>query len=646
MTRNPIRRAQLIAPSGVGSMMTMRDGTSMICGGLDHWYRREDGTDDPRLLDSNEFRVEEWRLQQRLGVRYFRLPPDYRTGRRHETIPNTGLTIPFLRFPQWHFCPRCARLYKRPLAERGKIRCAECESKGERWFLAQVRFVAVCDRGHIQDFPWREWVHRSEDPGCQRPMRLIGTGGASLGGIQVRCECGVSPRSLAGIMDAAPGGDSTTLSNTLIKGGGKFLCQGQRPWLGTDDPSPCDRPLRGSLRNASNVYFALVRSAIYLPRGDQDAPQELIDLMEQPQLSQLIELLSETGRDVTPQVLRQHQFSALQPYSDEQIEAALTVLGDGAVGSKNQAEDSVVEDEDRETTFRRAEFEALRTSRREEQLSVQAHDPGDYAPIGGRAVADHFSRIMLVNRLRETRALAGFHRIFAEGPEDEQGLEEQRRLLWKNPPAERWLPAYIVHGEGIFLEFNEALLQEWERQPEVRQRLDALGGHYQQVQQERRLRPRAITPRMVLLHTFSHLLINRLIFECGYSSAALRERLYVSADRRLPMAGVLIYTASGDSEGTLGGLVRMGKPGYLEPVIRRALEGAAWCSADPVCMEMGRRGGQGPDSCNLAACHSCGLVPETTCEEFNRFLDRAVVVGDPQSLVPGFFEVATVAAAQ
>src|SRR5215210_2191743 len=164
MTRNPIRRAQLIAPSGVGSMMTMRDGTSMICGGLDHWYRREGGSDDSQLLDPNEYRVEECRLQGRLGVRYFRLPPDYRTGRRHEKIPNTGLTIPFLRFPQWHFCPRCARLYERPLAERGRIRCAACERKGERWFLAQVRFVAVCDRRHIQDFPWREWVHRSEMP--------------------------------------------------------------------------------------------------------------------------------------------------------------------------------------------------------------------------------------------------------------------------------------------------------------------------------------------------------------------------------------------------------------------------------------------------------------------------------------------------
>ena len=95
------------------------------------------------------------------------------------------------------------------------------------------------------------------------------------------------------------------------------------------------------------------------------------------------------------------------------------------------------------------------------------------------------------------------------------------------------------------------------------------------------------------------------------------------------MAGILIYTASGDSEGTLGGLVRMGTPPALEATLQLALEGASWCSADPVCMELGDHGGQGPDSCNLAACHNCCLLPETACEEFNRFLDRGLLVGTP-----------------
>jgi hypothetical protein len=133
--------------------------------------------------------------------------------------------------------------------------------------------------------------------------------------------------------------------------------------------------------------------------------------------------------------------------------------------------------------------------------------------------------------------------------------------------------------------------------------------------------------------------MNRLTFDCGYGSASLRERLYVSEDQNAPMAGLLLYTAAGDTEGTMGGLVRMGKPGYLEPVLQQALLDAMWCSTDPVCMEVGESGGQGPDSCNLAACHNCTLVPETACEEFNRFLDRGVVVGEPGNRMLGYFNV-------
>ena len=141
-------------------------------------------------------------------------------------------------------------------------------------------------------------------------------------------------------------------------------------------------------------------------------------------------------------------------------------------------------------------------------------------------------------------------------------------------------------------------------------------------------------PRFVMLHTFAHLLINQLVFECGYSSASLRERLFCSIGNE-PMAGVLVYTAAGDSEGTMGGLVRMGKPGNLEPTIIAALDRARWCSSDPVCMELGEKG-QGPGSMNLAACHSCGLLPETACETFNRFLDRALVTGTHENPNLGF----------
>ena len=100
------------------------------------------------------------------------------------------------------------------------------------------------------------------------------------------------------------------------------------------------------------------------------------------------------------------------------------------------------------------------------------------------------------------------------------------------------------------------------------------------------------------------------------------------------MSGILIYTASGDSEGTMGGLVRQGRPDTFPAIFKRAVEGAMTCSNDPVCsLSMG----QGRDSLNLSACYACTLVPETSCEEFNVFLDRGVIVGTYEEPEIGFF---------
>ncbi len=617
MPKGPIRRAQLIAPFGVGAMLVVRDGTSLITAGLDQWYKRENGQDN---VDESDFRVEEWRLAQQLGVDYFRQPPDYRKANQGESAANAYLTVPFLRFPQWHSCPSCGRLEQLKLTERSKRKCPDCKKTR---YMVQVPIIAMCDRGHVQDFPWREWVHKLVNPACQKPMHLVGTGSATLAGLKVKCDCGAE-RSLGGITEAYSD-NQTRLSTALDDSDSEFLCQGKRPWLGTEESEPCPRPLRGSLRSATNVYYPKVHSAIYLQRGNDS---ELLTLLEEPPLSTLIEALSSS---VTPEFLRGQYPQLLQPFSNKDIKAALQIVfseGD------DDSEGNEVEDDDSETRFRRPEFKVLRTECNQQDLKIRKIDLSKYDPD----IAGYFSQIMLVDKLKETRAVAGFTRIF---PENEQKPEELKALLrrYALPGENSWLPAYVVYGEGIFLELNEKRLQQWlvQQGKEVCKRVQPLVQRYQKVQEQRHLRKRPLTPRFILLHTFAHLLINRLTFECGYSSAALRERLYVSDNPDFPMAGVLIYTAEGDSEGTMGGLVRMGKPGYFEPMVRAALEAASWCSADPVCMEVGTNGGQGPDSCNLAACHNCALVPETACEEFNRFLDRGVVVGDINNRSLGFF---------
>jgi hypothetical protein len=646
MSSGLVRRGQLIAPFGVGALTVVPNGTSLIAAGLDHWYEREDTGDDSQTVDLDEYRLEEWRLQAALRVSHLRLPPDWRTRKRFGgEVPNLKLPVPYQRFPMWNFCPRCYLLQPLPLSARGKAQCINPDHyktrSGKGPFVVQVPFVAICDYGHIHDFPWRQWVHRSNHPTCSANMFLRSTGGASLSAQTVTCDCGAS-RNLAGITEAASPGSaaypSTTLSSKLTDGDDEYLCNGAMPWHGEEGGRDCGRPIRGSLRAASNLYYALVKSAIYLPRATATVPEKLIQALDTPPLSTLISLLRQAGGldQLQPALLRGQQREILQPYTDDEIRDALVILADTTGASQDVVETAsteVVEDEPviaDETAFRRPEFDVLRHELRTPFLEIRQARLSDY---DGR-VSPYLSRLMLVDKLRETRALYGFNRIF---PESDWNLADRKGLLWKSAPDwnQSWLPAYVVHGEGIFLEFNDDKLAQWEASAAVQARVDRLAHNYARVRTARRLNQRDLSPRFVLLHTLAHIIMNQMTFECGYSSAALRERLYVSGGSH-PMSGVLIYTAAGDAEGTMGGLVRMGKAGYFEPTLLAALDAAKWCSADPVCMEIGEDG-QGPDSCNMAACHSCALVPETACEEFNRFLDRGLVVGTHTAPELGFF---------
>jgi hypothetical protein len=226
--------------------------------------------------------------------------------------------------------------------------------------------------------------------------------------------------------------------------------------------------------------------------------------------------------------------------------------------------------------------------------------------------------------------LNGFSRINPP-PYREFDRNDQHQLSLKR---QRWLPGVRVFGEGIFLTLNEQAVKKWLDNHDVVHRYDEIVQNLNRIYVRLNRSPRVLPPRFFLLHTLAHALIRRLSYECGYGSASLRERLYCSEHGSHTMSGVLIYTAAGDCEGTMGGLVQQGKPGRFEPLLVGALEDSLWCSSDPLCVESH---GQGIDSLNLAACHACCLLPETSCEEGNRFLDRVALVGRPDNRLLGFF---------
>jgi hypothetical protein len=280
------------------------------------------------------------------------------------------------------------------------------------------------------------------------------------------------------------------------------------------------------------------------------------------------------------------------------------------------------DDEELADAFKRDEYLALlngsaERSRSQEFVCVPSQEvPG--------ALSGVIDRVMLVKKLREVRALESFSRIIPPEP----GSAAPRPPLFDENPG--WLPAVEVNGEGIFMTVDNAALAEWESDPRVVRRVAQIGDNYRARFTSRGVMPdRRITPRLVLIHSLAHAVIDQWALDSGYPAAALRERLYAGEE----MAGFLIYTATSDSAGSLGGVIAEAEPQRLAASFRELFANASWCSADPLCIESGPNG---VDGLNLAACHSCMLLPEVSCEEMNTLLDRALLVGLPDDPDVGF----------
>lgn len=612
-SERPVRRSQMISPWGIGAICNFPGDESLMVCGLDAWEFIYQNAHD----GYGEFIIREERLKKRLGVSQFRLPPDFREPGRG--VLNPSLKIPFIRFPQWYYCPRCGSMEKLSiygLKQRCKgfnypNRSCHATPQNRRPFLIPSRFIAVCGRGHIEDFPFMEWVHRDQPFSQDCMLRLrAGRSASSLSGIEIECvTCGIK-RSMSGAFNEG--------AMNKIK-----VCSGFRPWLGEIDDKavPCGHELRVVQRGASNVYFPQIRSSIYLPKWGSSTKRKIIEILDK-NWDRL------TSSRINGELSRE-RFEVIADMYNVDVEELLGVAYERVNAEVKNSSNHEVNDS--EEFYRRSEYDAV--------LSEAGGDNQDFSVKNissekyGEPVKRYFRSISLIYKLRETRALVGFSRLL---PEDGKTLEEMKLELSLNKNI-NWLPAIFVKGEGVFFEFDSKVINEWLHNKYVSERFDLLYANYNRARQNRGQTIRPFNPRFILIHTFAHILINEFSHVCGYGSSALRERIYCDCNPvtpDTPMNGVLIYTASGDSEGSLGGLVRQGNPGYLEDIVESALQSAKWCSADPICIDSS---GQGPDSCNLAACHNCALLPETCCEEGNRLLDRALLTGTLNHPETGYF---------
>ncbi len=493
----------------------------------------------------------------------------------------TGVAdVPIISFPKVHICSKCGRIFSINETKfdimnylRFGVSCPDCGGPAY-----PSRFIVMCEDGHLDDFPWRWWAHHGEST-CQMHMKLRFSGFSStLADMRVECGCGAK-RSLSG---------ATQMENFT-----ELSCSGHHPFRPSAKDRKCSKAVVPSQRGASNVYFSVTRSAISIPPWVN--PLYMLIDTHMDRIKTLIEFDGDEGVD---KIYKKYFSQYSRPEFDEALRKRLAGITDY-------------------TEFKQMEYDAITHHNDPVYSSNKMNFKAEEEPVPF-AWKRYISRVIKISRLREVLVLEGFTRVSAPDPDAEAG-DQPHVLNLHSGEGEKWLPAVVKNGEGVFIEFNKKTIDEWLSIPSVASISNRFKECYQVFCESKGWNIRV--PRdavYVLIHTFSHLLIKQMALHSGYSSAAINEKIYFGPK----MNGLLLHTGSADAEGSLGGLVELGNFNKLSVLIMEAFNEALLCTNDPECMT------HLPDNTDAdgAACHSCTMVSETACENGNRLLDRGVVV--------------------
>jgi hypothetical protein len=591
-----VRPSQLLWTYGPGALIDLPN-ISVLTMGLDRW-------DEARCMPVEEARLLE-AVRRFLGpqVERLRMPPLKAGEDTDKFDPDARIGVPVRPFPRWLRCVRCGTLSEfdsglftikenpyRP--EDTRFIHKNCEKPGES-DAVPARFLLACREGHLDDFPWRYYLHEGQGfPDCKGTLKFFEQG-ASLQteNLWVKCEgCAVPARSLV---------------HAFGREAEKNLpsCRGRHPHLNMFDENCGEKP-RAVLLGSTNSWFSISLSVLAIPQGKNRLVQLIEDgwkyFATKDSLAK-VEITMETLIDGS-------LLPGIESFKPEQVWKAIEA-------KRNGTDDAAPKEND----IKRPEWRVLTDPSAPNDwpyfLTLKAAVPTEMTGV--------IQDVLLLQRLREVNALIGFTRV--EAPEESDDPDERPPMASLCRNKATWVPASDVHGEGIFIRFKEDVIRAWEALAPVRKRDDQLVTGHRGWRNARQMEPEKGYPgiRYAMLHTFSHLLVRELALECGYNAASIRERIYSDSGPDGPMAGVLLYTAAADSDGTLGGLVELGKPENLGRLIIQALRRATVCSSDPLCSEHNPASDR---TLHGASCHACGFVAETSCERGNRYLDRALLV--------------------
>lgn len=521
-----------------------------------------------------------------------------------------GVCVPGQRFPTWYVCTnqrcgRLVRLFRKP-DDHNRPRCnCDLYSDVEKApLLEQVPWVMVHSEGYLADLDFHFLAHRD-----QRGKKCEDRDNLSLKVLPegTFVTCGSMGCGARGMLE-----ERVPIS---------FGRNNKQPWL-RESVTPQDPALAVQV-NDPGVHRAITKSALVVPPESRAIRGSVLDRLYQN--TRLLRELSTARNQFQRKGVEAKAVRELQCTRGELENCLIAVENGYPLNGKVITPSGLVErewqafQEEIPNLDENEDFVPREKTKGLEGLLAEKIELSSKYPILNQV------RLIAVQRLRKIEVLWGFSRADPENalliPPDLDGQLN-------------WLPAIELFGEGVFFSLAESTVRRWENQPKMQKYVDVVMRRYRNMKFNFELDPE-LSPRFLLLHTISHLLMRQLESSVGYPAASFQERIYSEVRPDQPMAGILIFIAVPDQVGTLGGLARMAEPENFVKLIAAAADRSKWCSLDPVCSE---HEGQGPGLLNRAACHACCLVPDPSCAYGNVLLDRTMLIGSDAHGFKGFLE--------
>jgi len=629
---------------GVGSIIETIDGALMIKD-FDKWkyfFLIEKGKIE---VQENE-EINDDRLLKRLKFYFPDLNQIVKVPANYSAFYNTSL--PKLKnhivdaeyFPKWMYCNKCHSIkhindwYKGwknvfHSKEINKIndaftppKCYKCYQKAKKnkekrryYLLEQVRFIMTAPNGNIKDIPWQNWTNlsREKDENGQKKITFNGKccdkqdlkylkdgRNPDFTGVRIQCknpDCKTNAKqmSLGGLMGLrVPDFDDNGEVKTICdKDGFPVL----------DNKGNEQKVMyKAVIRTSNSVYYPLITNSLYLPT---------IENINKDDKKNVINLFKNKNKTL----------EEISSFMDIPIEHLTELFNP--------------DDFIKEIDYRLKEYNYLITNESPDDKNLIFEQENSE-----KLISFGIKKLLKINRLKLTSVQTGYSRqepidkdLFADNTMDDFISVSKHAVKAKYTTSKgkhtKYLPGIESFGEGIFIDFDKEKISAWfenqSKNEAFNKRIERLknnaeGSSFRRSEEKEKMFANLeYLATFLFIHTFSHILIKELEFLTGYPATSLSERLYINED---DMQGVLIYTMAG-AEGSFGGLVSQANSERFTKILNSALARAKDCASDPICYHSE---GQGVGGLNLASCYSCGLLPETSCEEFNSYLDRAMLI--------------------